>query len=136
MHFEQHLLNEIATDVDALALGHVVVPFAVEALDSTLFHELTHATGHANRLNRKGIAEFDKFGSAQYAREELIAEMGAAFLCGHCGIEQATLDNSAAYIASWIRTLRGDPMLAVTAAAQAQKASDWVLGKVFMTMLG
>lgn len=105
-----------------------------EAYYSTLFHELSHATGHASRLDRKGITQFDKFGSAQYAREELIAEMGAAFLCGQCGIEQATLDNSAAYIASWIRTLRGDPMLAVTAAAQAQKASDWLLGKTFATV--
>jgi antirestriction protein ArdC len=64
---------------------------------ATLFHELTHSTGHADRLNRDGITNPMQFGSEPYGREELIAEMGAAFLCAQCGIETATLDNSAAY---------------------------------------
>ena len=53
--------------------------------------------------------------------------MTAAFLCGHCGIENATICNSAAYIQSWIKTLRGDKKLAIIAAAQAQKAADYIL---------
>jgi antirestriction protein ArdC len=97
---------------------------------STLFHELAHSTGHATRLARKGITEAQSFGSDPYGREELIAEMGAAFLCGHCGIETATLENSSAYISSWLRTIRQDARLVVqSAAAAAQRAADWVLGQ-------
>ena len=95
---------------------------------STLFHELTHSTGHRGRLNRKGIADVHPFGSADYSREELVAEMGAAFLGGHCGIEPATIENSAAYIGGWLRRLKGDEKLVVQAAGQAQKAADFILG--------
>ena len=94
---------------------------------STLFHELTHSTGHVSRLDREGIQDVAPFGSSTYSREELIAEMGAAFLCGHCRIEQATLDNSAAYLQGWLKKLRGDARLIVTAAAAAQKAADYIL---------
>ena len=94
---------------------------------ATLFHELTHATGHASRLARKGIMEAAFFGSSDYSREELIAEMGSAFLCGQCAIDTAPIqENEAAYIASWLRVLRADSKLVVTAAAQAQKAVDWL----------
>lgn len=94
---------------------------------STLFHELSHVTGHESRLDRKGLGEA-LFGSEQYSKEELVAEMGSAFLCGHAGIEPATLENSAAYIAGWLKRLRGDARLVVTAGAQAQKAADYILG--------
>ncbi len=90
---------------------------------SALFHELTHATGHDSRLNRKFGG---RFGDSTHAKEELVAEMGAAFLCGHTDIEN-TLDNSAAYLQSWIRHLKGDSKLAIIAAAQAQKAADYIL---------
>jgi antirestriction protein ArdC len=69
---------------------------------STLFHELTHSTGHAKRLAREGFDRPQAFGSESYSREELIAEMGSAMLCGVAGIEQGTLENSAAYLKSWI----------------------------------
>jgi antirestriction protein ArdC len=99
---------------------------------SVLFHELTHSTGHESRLNRKGVAksdgEWSSFGSTPYAKEELVAEMGAAFLCGHAGIVERTIDNSAAYIGNWLERLKDDKQLVVTAAAQAQKAADYVLG--------
>jgi antirestriction protein ArdC len=97
---------------------------------SVLLHELTHATGHESRLNRKGIeaGEWSAFGSAAYSKEELVAEMGAAFLCGHAGIVERTLDNSAAYIAAWLERLRNDRTLVVQAAAQAQRAADFILG--------
>lgn len=55
--------------------------------------------------------------------------MAAAFLCGHTGIENATLENSAAYMQNWIKALRGDKKLAVIAAAQAQKAADYILNR-------
>src|SRR5437588_5141985 len=99
-----------------------------ELFYSVLFHELTHSTGHASRLARKGITDAAMFGSHEYSREELIAEMGAAFLCGTVGIEAATLQDATAYLANWIKVLKGDARLAVTAGAQAQEAADVVLG--------
>jgi antirestriction protein ArdC len=101
---------------------------AVESYYATLYHELTHSTGHVDRLNRPGIADPAQFGSDKYGREELVAEMGAAFLCAESGIETATLDNSASYIDGWLRVIRQDARLVVTAAAQAQKAADYIRG--------
>ena len=95
---------------------------------STLFHELAHATGHASRLDRKEIQTHSGFGSEPYAREELVAEMGAAFLCAHCRIEANTLENSAAYIEGWLGKLRSDTRLVVQAASQGQRAVDYILG--------
>jgi antirestriction protein ArdC len=100
---------------------------------SVLFHELTHATGHESRLNRKGVGgadgEWSAFGSTPYAREELLAEMGAAFLSGQAGIVERTIENSAAYVQSWLQRLKDDNRLVVQAAAQAQKAADFILGR-------
>jgi antirestriction protein ArdC len=102
---------------------------------SVLFHELTHSTGHESRLNRKGVSgsdgEWSAFGSTPYAREELVAEMGSAFLCGQAGIVERTLDNSASYVASWLSRLKDDRKLVVHAAAQAQRAADFILGRTF-----
>jgi antirestriction protein ArdC len=95
---------------------------------STLFHELTHSTGHAKRLGREGFDSPQKFGSESYSREELIAEMGSAMLCGIAGIEQATISNSAAYLQSWIKRLKADSRLVVSAASAAQKAADYIRG--------
>ena len=95
---------------------------------SALFHELTHSTGHRSRLARDGIVNPIRFASHEYSREELVAEMGAAMLCGEAGIAPATLDNSAAYIASWLRVLRKDSRAVVVAGAQAQRAADWIRG--------
>jgi antirestriction protein ArdC len=98
---------------------------------STALHELIHSTGHEKRIGRPGIVNFDKFGSEQYSKEELIAEMGAAMLCGMAGIDNSTIDNSAAYIASWLEKLQNDDTLVVAAASQAQKAADLILGTTF-----
>lgn len=97
---------------------------------STLYHELTHSTGHSSRVGREGIEQLNTFGSESYSKEELIAEMGAAMLCGITGISPATIPNSAAYIQSWINKLKGDSKLLVSAASAAQKASDFILGAV------
>ena len=90
---------------------------------STLFHELGHSTGHKTRLNRELACGF---GSEKYGREELIAELTAAFLCAACGIEKTTLDNSAAYIDGWRKAIQGDRKMVILAAAAAQKAADYI----------
>jgi antirestriction protein ArdC len=95
---------------------------------STLFHELTHSTGHPTRLNRSTLTEFERFGDQDYSREELVAEMGAAFLCGITGVENKTINNSAAYLANWLDALKNDSRMVLVAASQAQKAADLILG--------
>jgi len=95
---------------------------------STLFHEAIHSTGHKTRLNRTTLTEKTAFGSETYSKEELVAEIGAAMLCGTAGIENSTLENSAAYIQSWLRVLKKDSRMVVMAAGQAQKAADYILG--------
>ena len=97
-----------------------------EAYYATLFHELGHSTGHRSRLARDGVVNVARFASHAYSCEELVAEMTAAFLSARCGIER-TLDNSAAYIAGWLRVLRRDARMVVVAGAQAQKAAEWIL---------
>lgn len=96
-----------------------------EAYHSTLFHELTHATGHETRLARPD-AFAGRFGSEPYAKEELVAELGAAFLCARAGISPATLEDSASYLANWLQKLREDKRLIVTAAGAAQRAADFI----------
>ena len=96
---------------------------------STLFHELTHATGHTSRLYRPTLVDMVRFGDCNYSKEELVAEMGAAFLCGVAGIENRTVIDSASYIQSWLRTLQDDTKLLIGAAAQAQRAADFILGE-------
>ena len=93
------------------------------------FHELAHATGHETRLARKTVVEATGFGSNEYSKEELVAEMGAAFLCGYCGIEQKTIENSAAYIQGWQKVLKDEKKLLVHAAAQAKKAAYYILNR-------
>jgi antirestriction protein ArdC len=99
-----------------------------ESFFGTLFHELTHSTGHESRLKRTTLAPTNGFGSDPYCKEELIAEMGSAFLCGHAEIIERTLDASAAYIKHWLERIKEDKTLIVQAAAQAQKAADFILG--------
>ena len=99
---------------------------------ATLFHELTHATGHQSRLDRPGITELAAFGSPVYSREELVAGDGPQRSCAaHTGIENSTFDNSAAYIAGWLQKMRSDKKLVVQAAGQAQRAADFILVQRF-----
>ncbi len=93
---------------------------------STLFHEMIHSIGHASRINRLQN-NASRFGDGDYSREELVAEMGAAFLCGFTGIENITINNSVAYIQGWLKALKDDKKLVIMAAAQAQKAADYIL---------
>lgn len=104
---------------------------SAERYYATLFHELTHSTGHEKRLGRDAVkGEAHMFGSPTYAQEELVAEMGAAMLCGVTGIENATIDQSASYIAGWLKALKNDQRMVIFAAAQAQKAADYLRGLV------
>ena len=98
------------------------------AFYDTAFHELGHATGHESRLNRRTGDENLGFGSHDYGREELVAEMTSAFLCATAGIEQETLTNAAAYINSWMKTIKEDEKMVVWAAGKAQAAADHILG--------
>jgi len=96
---------------------------------STLFHELVHSTGHEARLNR---TFGEHFGDELYSKEELVAEMGAAFLCAIAGIANEHTDrNTTAYIQNWIAKLEADNRLAIHAAANAQRAADCILGDTF-----
>jgi antirestriction protein ArdC len=116
-------------NLDYIQLPHQHTFHSPEEYYSTLFHELGHATGHANRLARKSILEPSYFGSHEYSKEELVSECCSAFVSGHCGIEQKTLENSAAYIQGWLKALKNDKTLLVHAAAAAQKASDYILNR-------
>jgi len=113
--------------LDYIQLPHLSSFETQEEYYNTLFHELSHATGHASRLARKSILEPSYFGSHEYSKEELVAEMGAAFLSGYCCTEHRTLENSAAYIQGWLKALKNDKTLLIHAAAQAQKAADYIL---------
>jgi antirestriction protein ArdC len=101
--------------------------FRDEEYYSTIFHELVHSTGHRKRLNRHERFSNLNFASKDYSQEELVAEMGAAYLCGICGIENVTIDNSAAYIRSWLKKLKSDKKFIVLASGLAQKAVDYIL---------
>jgi antirestriction protein ArdC len=102
---------------------------SAEEYGSTVLHELTHSTGHEKRLARESITEAAEFGSAVYSKEELIAEMGGAYLCAEAGISNAVIENQAAYIGGWLSRVRDDRRLIVHAAAQAQRAADYILDR-------
>ncbi|TGE06467.1 ArdC family protein [Hymenobacter fodinae] len=98
---------------------------------TTLFHELAHSTGHTKRLDRATLTEKAAFGSETYAKEELVAELGAAFLSNAAGLDLAVTEPStAAYLANWLQALRNDKRLIISAASQAQKAANHILGIV------
>jgi antirestriction protein ArdC len=84
--------------------------------------------GHKSRVGREGFESIQSFGSESYSREELVAEVGAAMLCGVTGIENRTIENSAAYLRTWIDRLKSDSRLIVGASSAAQKAADYILG--------
>lgn len=113
---------------DVVQMPPVASWLSADRMAKTLMHELAHATGAKRRLNRPGIANFDAFGSHQYALEELVAEMTAASLCRLGGIaSQETDENSAAYLAHWAEKLDANPSLWLTVAKQAEAAATWLV---------
>ncbi len=111
----------------------VVVPELIqyqrqEEFYSTAFHELVHSTGHTSRLDR--LTDIAAFGSHEYSKEELVAELGSAFLVNHCGLEStASFRNSAGYIQGWLSALKNDKKLIISAAGAAAKAVNLILDR-------
>ena len=97
-----------------------------ESYGSTLAHEMTHWTKHPSRLDRNLGRK--KFGDEGYAREELVAEIGAAFLCCDLGITPEPRDDHAAYLGHWLAVLKEDKRAVFQAAAHAQRAVDYLHG--------
>lgn len=96
---------------------------------ATHFHEMTHSTGHEKRLNRfKEDNDIDSlFGSQSYSKEELVAEMGSAYLCAKINILPTVVKNKTAYIQSWLKVLKNDKTLLISAAGKAQRAVNFIL---------
>ena len=89
------------------------------------YHEVTHASGHVDRLARETLRDYHKERSIR-AREELVAELGASYLMADLGLAYTPRPDHAAYLASWLGALRHDPKAIFNAAAQAQAAADWI----------
>jgi antirestriction protein ArdC len=96
---------------------------------ATMAHECCHATGHAKRLARPGVMSPNFFGSHDYSFEELVAEIGAAYLCGRAGIVDQVIDNAAAYVKGWSDKLKDNTKWIVQAAAQAEKSARYILNE-------
>lgn len=117
------------------SLDRVVVPMKkqythINEYYSTTFHELTHSTGHKNRLNRLQTGAIASFGSEDYSKEELVAEIGSATLMSIAGIETPkTFRNSTAYIQNWLQVLRNDNKFIVSVSSKAEKAVNYILAE-------
>jgi antirestriction protein ArdC len=99
---------------------------SAEACCATSLHELVHWSGHPSRLNRQFG---QRFGDAAYAFEELVAELGSAFVMGHCGLVDATIECHAAYLDSWLQVLKSDRTAIFTAARHAGAAFEFILAR-------
>lgn len=114
-----------ATVGDFIATPRFTDVKGADSFYATLLHELTHATGAKHRLDR----EFGKrFGDRAYAAEELVAELGSAFLCAEFSVDSEL--RHASYIDSWIGLLKDDPRAFFTAASKAQQAAGWLRQKI------
>lgn len=96
---------------------------------ATLFHELSHWTGHSTRLNRS----FGSKNTPEYAFEELIAELSASFLCARFGVD-SQLENSASYIQSWLQALKNDKSYIFKAASEARKSAEYLLDLIGLSL--
>lgn len=125
VHKKQQAFYDIAKDIINMPQRKTFK--TAERYYSTLFHELIHSTGHEKRLNRKTMAEMSETGGEAYSFEELVAELGACYLCNYAAILDKQIANSAAYLEGWLQKLNSDKRFIVFAAAQAQKATDYIL---------
>lgn len=112
--------------LDEIQLPNIKDFYSEEGFIATLSHEMTHATGHPSRLNRNFSG---RFGSEAYAFEELVAEIGAGFVCAYLGVNHQLSDNNIAYIKSWLKVLKEDKRRILTACSFAQSAFDWLLAQ-------
>ena len=115
---------------------HMVKPeyfVSDEEYYSTFFHELIHSTGHKSRLAREGVTGLNFFGSHEYSKEELVAELGSTYLCAIAGIDRSSvIQNSASYIKSWSSKLAENEDWIVWAGSRSAKACDHILGTEFV----
>jgi antirestriction protein ArdC len=117
--------------LDLVTLPHLSQFESADSFYATLYHEMVHAVGHPKRLNRFSEAEGERI--EQYSMEELVAEFGAAFLCAFAGLSNPVNEAlQAAYIQGWAQALRKDAHLLVRAASAAQRAADYIRGKVVL----
>jgi antirestriction protein ArdC len=114
--------------VDVVQMPDIQSFVTADAYYATLFHELGHATGHQSRLNRAGVMDAPRFGSADYSREELVAELTSSYCCATLGLDNSLIDNAASYIDGWLTRLKTDPKAIVVAAGQAQRAAEYLQG--------
>lgn len=114
---------------DLVAMPRIESFQSADSYYATLFHELSHATGHPSRLNRPGVAQTTHFGSEDYSREELVAELASAFVCAEIGLDNSLIADSASYISGWLVALKRDPKAIVLAATQARRAADYILAR-------
>jgi len=96
---------------------------------ATAFHELGHATGHQSRLDRPGVSGTIRFGSEDYSREELVAELASAFVCAELGLDNSLIESSSSYINGWLDVLKRDNRAVIAASSQARNAADYILGR-------
>lgn len=127
MHKEQKAYYDIVSDLINMPKQKSFK--TIDSYYSTLFHELVHSTGAEKRLGRKTLKDMAPFGSESYALEELIAEMGSAFLCSFAGMLPTEIKNTVAYIDGWLEVFKKDKRFLIAAAGQAQKAVDLVLNR-------
>lgn len=97
---------------------------------ATYYHELVHSTGHEKRLNRKEMNQVSRFSSKEYSKEELTAEMGAAYLCTITCIENITIDNATAYLKGWLEKLKSDNKFLFEASSKAKSATKYILNEI------
>ncbi len=113
--------------LDRIVLPHIQQFAETAEYYGAAFHEMVHSTGHMNRLARLDGTAF--FGSEEYSKEELVAEIGAAALVNYTGLETGkSFRNSAAYIQNWLQVLKNDKRFIVSAAGKADKAVAFILG--------
>lgn len=114
---------------DEICMVHITGFTGSDEYYSTLFHENVHSTGHSSRLDRQGIRT-GHFGNETYSYEELVAEIGAAFLCAEAGISNEVLEkNQAAYLQNWLKRLKGDKTWLMKAMNEARDAVKYVHGE-------
>jgi antirestriction protein ArdC len=99
---------------------------------AVLFHELAHATGHSTRLSRNTLTGQTNFGSADYGKEELTAELCSSFLCHKAGLNKDIKDH-ASYIQGWIKSLKDEPNLIIWASGRAEAACKYILNENQLT---
>ena len=119
-----------APSLDLISVPNIKQFSVADEYYSTVFHEAVHSTGHAKRLDRPGFQKVTRFGSCDYSKEELVAEIGSCFLRRETRIEdKKTFENSVAYIDNWLNVLKKDDHMIIKAAQAAEKAVKYILGQ-------